>query len=117
MLNEPAIDNAARRWVDKVTPAVFDKEALCDTLVHHNESDLGRCSQAILHVLKRLSELLDLLVDDLSSHSVANTVAEDDEVSGQLAVMLLREDVDGLFQRICHLSLHDLLAFGLHDVL
>lgn len=117
MLNEPAIDNAARRWVHKVTPAVLDKEALRDTLVHYNESDLGWCSQAILHVLKRLSELLNLLVDDLSSHGVANTVAEDDEVSGQLAVVLLREDVDGLFQRIGHLTLHNLLALGLHDVL
>ena len=117
MLDESTVDNAARRRVDEIASAVLDEEALSDSLVHNDQSDLGRCGQSILHLAESLPELLNLLVYDLRAHSVADTVAEDDEVGGELAVVVGREDVDSLFEGLSHLSFDDLLAFWLDDVL
>lgn len=117
MLHKSLVDDAARGWVDKVASVVLDEEALRDALVDHDEGDLGLLPSLVVQLSEGLTELVDLLVDDLVTLCVTNTIAEDDEVGGELAIMMLSEDLDSLLQRLLHPRLHDLLALALHDVL
>jgi hypothetical protein len=53
----------------------------------------------------------------LVSLGISNTVTIDDEVSGELVVVLLSEGLDGGLDRLNHLFLDDFLSLALHQVI
>ena len=66
MFDKSSVDYASRWWVDQLAAAlIFDKEALRDALIDNDKSDLGRSGSSIVNLRERLSELLNLFVDDL----------------------------------------------------
>ena len=66
MFDKSSVDDASRWWVDQLAAAlIFDKEALRDALIDNDKSDLGRSGSSIVNLRERLSELLNLFVDDL----------------------------------------------------
>lgn len=118
VLDQSTVHNAARRRIYKLTSALFlDKEALRDSLVNDDEGDLWRLCSTVVQFAEGLTELLNFLVDDLLALGIADTIAVDDQVRWELPVVVLREDLNGLLQAVLHLSLDDLLALRLHDVL
>ena len=100
-----------------MTTAVLDEEALSDALVDDDEGDLRLLSRLVVHLRERISELLDLLLDHLKSLSIADSITVDDEVGGELAIMLSSKDFDSFLERVLHFSLNNLLTLPLDDVL
>ena len=70
------------------TALVFDEEALSDPLVDNDESNLWRVRGAVVHFSEGLAELFNLFRDDLIALSITNTITEDDQVRGQLAIVV-----------------------------
>ena len=64
-----------------------------------------------------MAELDNLLVNDLVSLGITDAISEDDEVSGQHAVVLSGKHVDCLLERLFKLGLNNLLPFALDDIL
>ena len=60
-LDESLVDDATIGWVDQATALILDKEALCDPLVHDNESDLGLRFCLVVELVNCLLELRNLL--------------------------------------------------------
>lgn len=87
-----------------------------DALVDDNEGDLRLSSCLVVQLSEGLAELPDLLVNDLISLGITDTIAEDNEVGREVALMVSGKDFDGLLKRVLHLSLNDLLALPLNDV-
>ena len=75
-----------------MTSAVLHEEALCDAFVHNNERDLWRVASSVVQLSEGISELLDLLADDLLALCVAYTITVDDKVRRELSVVVLGED-------------------------
>ena len=116
MLNKTLVNDTARGWVHQVALVVLDEEALSDALVDNNESDLGHLTNFVVHFFEGLTELNDLLLDDLLLLSITDSITVDDVVSGEHAVMERRKDFDGLLERLFHLVLDDLLTLLLDNV-
>lgn len=87
-----------------------------DALVDDNEGDLRLNPCLVVQLSEGLSELLDLLVNDLISLGITDTIAEDNEVGWELALVVRGKDFNRLLKGLLHLSLNDLLAFLLNDV-
>lgn len=100
-----------------MTTAILDEEALSDALVDDDEGDLGLLSHLVVHFRERISELLDLLLDHLKSLSITDTITVDDEVGGELAIMLSCKDFNSFLERVLHFCLNNLLTLPLDDVL
>ena len=97
LLNEASVDvGTLRRVVDEVLPVVawcLLEESLANALVHDDESDLGeglgKLAVSVFTVLHSADavELLELLVDDLLAHGIADTITVDEDVGGHGAVV------------------------------
>lgn len=87
-----------------------------DALVDDNEGDLRLSSCLVVQLSEGLAELPDLLVNDLISLGITDTIAEDNEVGGELTLVVSGKDFNSLLKRVLHLSLNDLLALSLNDV-
>jgi hypothetical protein len=106
LLYEALIDvGSLGRIVNELLAVIHSllEEPLADSLVHDDESNLGRrvlglarlvgsltgvCEHAVL-ILADLVQLFQLEVDDLLAHGVAYTVAIDEDVVGHLATVKL----------------------------
>lgn len=118
VLDKPTIDDTARRRVDELTTAlILDEEALGDALVYDNKADLRRLSSFIVQLTEGLTELFDLLSDDLLTLGITDTITVDDQMGREHAVVVLGKDLNRLLQTFFHLSLDDFLALRLHNVL
>ena len=90
LLNEARVDvGSLRRVVNEVLAVIawcLLEEALADTLVHDNEGDIGRGLRrtvvitTIFH-LNNSVQLFKLLVNDLLSHGVTNTISVDKDMA------------------------------------
>lgn len=118
VFDKSAVNDTSRWWVDQLAAAlIFDKEALRDALVDHDESDLGRSGSSIVKLSEGLSKLLDLFVDDLRAHGIADAVAVDKEMGRELPVVMPGEDFDRFLDALFHLTFDDFLALPLHNIL
>ena len=96
---------------------VKHEEALSDPLVHDDECDLWVRSRLVVELIDGLLELWDLFRKAEVALSITQTISIDDEVSWVFSGVLLSKDLDGILDRIFHLSLDDLLSFLLDDEL
>lgn len=116
VLNDLAVNERPRGWVDELPPAVLDEEALRDALVHDDDRDGRLLLGRVVSLPNGLAQLVNLLLEHLPSHGIAHTVAVDDEVLGIVTVLLLEAGkctLDGILQ----LLVDNLLALLLGDAL
>lgn len=57
MLDQTLVHDAARGWVLKTSSVILDKEALCDSLVDNDKSDLGLLCGLVVKLCESLPEL------------------------------------------------------------
>ena len=94
---------------------IFDEEPLRDPLVDHDNSDGWLGCGRVVQLLNSLLKLRYLSLEDLVSHSIADTISVDYEVCRELTVVVAGEDLDCIFYGIFHLILHDLLTLLLNQ--
>ena len=88
MLDQTLVHNAARGWVLETSSVILDKEALCDSLIDNDKSYLGLLGGLVVKLGESLPELDQFLVNHLFSLGIADTVAENNEVRGQQALVM-----------------------------
>lgn len=97
ILNKLRVDDGTRLRILKAV-AVLQEDPLIDSLVHNNQSKLWNVS-LVAEAVDHLSELTDLLGEDLLPHLLANTIAEDDNLSWHVANIIAKA-LEGLPQAI-----------------
>jgi len=95
--------------------SVDNEEGLDDALVHDQEGELGFAGGLVVAFVAGLLELSDLTVNNLGTLSRTDTVAEDDDVSGEGALVFSGEDIDSLLHAILDLRVDYLLSLLLDD--
>lgn len=110
LLDQVAVNNAATGRVRESAIVVFDEEGLDDSLVDNQEGDLGLLGSLVEAFVNRILELTNLLLDDLAAFSSRDTIAEDDDVVGQLAVVVRGEMVEGVLQADFQVSANNFLT-------
>ena len=71
------VDQGPWRWVYKATLVGLHEEPLVDSLVDDNHSDVG-LAKLVVALVNGFSELGNFSLEDLSSHSAANTISKED---------------------------------------
>ena len=79
------------------------EEALSDSLVDDDESGLGKFALVLLRLvvvllLHNLVELLQLVLDHLRTHRVAHSISVDEDVVGQLALVVVSERLESVLE-------------------
>lgn len=87
MLNKSVVNYTAGRWIGKSTIWIFDEKPLSNSLVDNDESHFWDSLGFVVQILDDLPELTDLLSEYLFSHSIANTISEDNEVLREFSIM------------------------------
>lgn len=113
--NEVFVDNAAAGWVLEASIAALLEERLHDALVDDHKTDLGLGGSLVVDALASIDKLADFTVNDLIALSPADTIAEDDDVGGVLAVVAFGEVLNGLLQAVLQLRVDDFLTLLLDD--
>ena len=113
--NKVFVDNAAAGWVLEASIAALLEERLHDALVDDHKTDLGLGGSLVVDALASIDKLADFTVNDLIALSPADTIAEDDDVGGVLAVVAFGEVLNGLLQAVLQLRVDDFLTLLLDD--
>lgn len=119
LLNEPIVDvSPLRRVGDRRIGARTNlEEPLPHPLVHDDERMLRQLRRLLWSVkgvllLNDLVELFQFMVDDLGPHRVTDTVPVDEDVVGQLALVVVPEGLEGTLEvALEHSRADDLLTF------
>lgn len=94
-LDQSFVNDATGGRVGHPTITVLDKEALDDSLVDNDNSNLRLCLSSVVKLLDGLLELGDLRVEHLLTLSITDTVSVDHKVGGELVAIVLGKDFDG----------------------
>jgi hypothetical protein len=116
ILHDLGINEGTRGRVDELATAILNEEALSDALVHDDDCDRRLLLGCVVGLLDGLAELLHLLLEDLTSHGIANTITVDDEVL-RVVSMSLCEGTESALDSILELLVDDLLSLPLSDPL
>jgi len=88
------VDDAAGRWVLQITSRVFHEEPLGDALITNNHRDLRLVGGFVVHGVDGSLKLRNLRCEHLVLHGFTYTIAVDNEVRGELVVVLFRKGSD-----------------------
>ena len=114
VLHDLSVDQASRRRVHQTVAVVFQEETLSDPLVDDDDSDLRLDLSQVVGLIDGLSELSHLLLEDLSAHSIADTVTIDYEVL-RVAATLVSKGAESSLDSLLELRANDLLSLLLDD--
>ena len=114
-LNEVTVDDAATWRVVQAIVAIHDKEVLDDALVDDHKGDLGLDPCLVIHLVASLGELSHLSVDYVLSLSCADTIAIDNDIRGEVLIVVLGELLDSFLECGLHLHVHNFLALFLDE--
>lgn len=115
ILHKTCVNDATwRRVLNLVTMTSLDEHSLVDPLVHHNERDLWKVCRFVVHRLNGFFELRDLLVNDLVSHLLANSIPVDDDLCWKLP-LIFAELSQRIGQALVEILFHELLILSLND--
>ena len=115
VLHDLGVDQATRGWVHDTT-AVLQEESLSDPLVDDDNSDVRLLLGQVVGLVDGLPQLGDLLLQHLSAHPIAHTVAIDNKVVWVVTTSI-SEAAEGSLDGVLELDTHDLLALLLDDPL
>ncbi len=96
--------------------AVGNKESLSDPLVDDNHRNEGLSLGGVVGLVDGLAELSDLLLEDLPSHGITDTISVDDEVLRVISVVVV-ETSESTFDAVLQLAVDDLSTLRLNDAL
>lgn len=116
VLDEALVDDASGWWVDVdifASLGCLDEHALVDPLVNYYESDWWDTGDLVVEWLEHLLELSDLFLDDLLSHTFADTISVNDNPLWVLVVMVLGKRLHGLHHTLIKISFHKFLPLFL----
>jgi len=116
ILNKLVINNASWGWITGVALSIFDEESLIDSLVHHNHSHVWLVGCLVVDLFDHLSELRDLLLKNHPSHSITNSISENEEVIWQCSLrIMLNKSTQGSLECSGQVLVNNLLTFLLKD--
>jgi hypothetical protein len=95
---------------------ILDEKALGDPLVHHNDRDFGFLGHLVVEQIDRSLKLGNLRSEDLIALGITDTIPVDNDVGRELTLVMLRERLDSLADRLLHVVLHDFLALLLDQI-
>ena len=110
LLNQVAVNNAARGRIVQSSVVLLHKESLSDTLVNDHNGDLRLFSDLVVQVRDDTPELGKLLSKDHVTLSIRDSITVDDEVSGLPAFVALLKATNGFADKCTHLVIDDLSA-------
>ena len=117
ILNDLGVNNAARWWIDQCSLSIVNEEPLSDSLVDYDQSDGWFLGTLVVHLVDHLLELSDLLLNDLSSHGITDTVSVDDEVVREHSLgMLVFIGLNGVLQCFSQVGIDNFLSFLLQNL-
>ena len=116
LLHEAFVNDTAIGRVHEPSIVVLDEEPLRDPLVHNNQRHRRRLGLVVVLCDGSL-ELRYLFGQADVALGIAESIPVDDEVGGEIAVVIVSEAVDGIFESLLHLLVDDLLSLLLDDVL
>lgn len=90
VLNNLVIDAASWRRILKVTILILYKESLCNSLIDNDKCEIGLLFSFVVGFINCFSELSDLLLKHLASHSITNTISVNDEMLWLRVMSLLK---------------------------
>lgn len=116
-LRKATVDDATTGWVHgSASLVVHHEESLVDSFVNKNNSDGWLVGHLVVQSLNSLLELLDFELENLLALGITNTVAVDDQVCGELALVVLCEALQGFLEAFLQFVLHHFFALLLNDV-
>lgn len=116
VLDEVLVNDTTRWWVfGGSTVSTSHEHSLVDPLVDHGQGDGRRAADLVVQGLEGLLELAHLLVDDLLSHLVTDTISVDDDLSWSLTLMAVLELLNGSDKASIEILLNQLLVLLLDD--
>lgn len=109
-------DAAAGRVHRPASLLVHHEEALIDPFVDENHSNLWLCGHLVVESLDCLLELLDFESKNLLTLGITNTVTVDDQVCGELTLVVFSEALKSLLEFFLELVFDNFLALLLDNV-
>lgn len=92
ILNKVGVNDGSRRWI-VILLAILDEHSLVDSLVDYDQSNRRNTWCRVVDWLKGLFELGDLLINDLVSHLLSDTISVNYDFSGRLTIAVLGEGI------------------------
>lgn len=117
VLYNSSVNQASRRRILKSSALILNKESLSDALVHNDNSDERLLGSFVVGLSDSILELGYLSLENLTSHSITDSVSVDDEVTRKLALLLLESIECTLDGALEVLVVNYLLAFLLYHLL
>jgi len=114
ILNETRVDDATWWRVINLVVSALNKHPLMDPLVHDSKCDCWLFSCLVVERRKSCLKLSDLLRDDLVSHLLANSISVDNDLLGEVTLVVLLEFSQSTDQALVEISFHKLLIFLLN---
>lgn len=108
------INQAPRGGILDSTLLILDEESLSDPLVDNDHCDVGLLLGQVVGLIDGLSELNNLLLKNLASHAITDSISVDNEVLWVVSMLfteMSKRPLDGILQ----LLVYDLLPFALED--
>lgn len=109
-------DAAAWRVYRPAILLVHHEEALIDPFVDENHSNLWLLSHFVVERLDCLLELLNLESENLLTLGITNTVTVDDQVCGELTLVVFSEALKSLLKFFLELVFDNFVALLLDNV-
>lgn len=114
-LDKLAIDDAPTRWVVQSVVVVENEEGLDDPLVYNQKSDLGTSWWFVVQLVEGSLELNNFAVNDLRAFSSTDTITVDNDIGGQIVLVILWKYIDCRLDALFDLSIDNFLTLLLDD--
>ena len=98
VLDKVCINDRAWRWILSLAISSLNEHSLVDSLVDNDKSDWRRSTNLIVERLKSFLELCDLLIDDLLSHLLSNSISIDEKFRWRFTSMIVLKLHDSVNQ-------------------
>lgn len=114
VFNKLAINDTTWLRIRRLAISVLDEHSLVDSFVDNDKSD-GRLRELVVKWLDSFSELMDLLLNDLVSHLLSNSVSVDDDLRRVGSLVFVGKGLDSTDQASVKILFDNLLVFLLDD--
>lgn len=114
VFNKLAVNDTTWLRIRRLAISVLDEHSLVDSFVDNDKSD-GRLRELVVKWLDSFFELSDLLLNDLVSHLLSNSVSVDDDLRREGSLVFVGKGSDSTNQASVKILFDNLLVFLLDD--